>query len=47
MLLEVTTIALEKLIEELKDAEPEKRDKFLKTTLSLVEFSTETLKNNQ
>ncbi|QNB45609.1 hypothetical protein BR63_04315 [Thermanaerosceptrum fracticalcis] len=45
MLLEVATTAIEKLIEELRNAEPVKRDKFLKTALSLVEFSSETLKN--
>lgn len=43
MLLEPAIVIMEKLEKELQEAEPEKREHFIKLALSLVELSTEAL----
>lgn len=37
---------MEKLVDEIKDAPPEKRDHFMKITLSFVEMGTEAFRTN-
>lgn len=44
MLIEVTNSVMERLITELNEAEPEKREEFIKKVLDLVEISTKSLK---
>ena len=44
MILDQMMNMMEKVVHELKDAEPEKRDHFIKGTLDLLDMSIETLK---
>lgn len=43
MLLDVAISMLDRLEKELKDAEPEKRERFIKKAVSLLELSAENL----
>lgn len=43
MLLDMAITMMDKLEKELREAEPEKRDRFIKKALSLLELSAESL----
>ncbi|MDK2823592.1 MAG: hypothetical protein PWQ67_1798 [Clostridia bacterium] len=43
MLLDITITIMDKLEKELKEADPAKRDHFIKKAVSLLELSAETL----
>lgn len=45
MLIEVTNSVMERLIAELKEAEPQKREEFIQKVLDLVEILTKSLKS--
>ena len=44
MILDQAMNVMEKLIKEIKDSEPEKRDHFIKSAITLLEISTEAMK---
>lgn len=46
MLMNQIMVMMEKLTQELKEAEPEKRDHFLKSTLTLLDISAEALEKS-
>lgn len=44
MIIEGAILAMEKLLKELQDAEPDKREQFVELTLKLVDIASDTIK---